>query len=105
MMVIKVDFDLAMSILAHNLYSLFAMDFERHEHMTSQTIYDKFIRNEGDITIDNQQVAVSLKKKRGLPLVLEKTKKFSDVQYPWLNSKKLIFMGLHILNFTYQDLP
>jgi hypothetical protein len=92
-MVIKVDFDLAMSILAHNLYRLFAMDFERYEHMTSQTIYDKFIRNEGDITIDNQQVTVSLKKKRELPLVLEKTKKFSDVQYPWLNSKKLIFNG------------
>jgi hypothetical protein len=32
-MVIKVDLDLAMSILASNLYRLFAVDFERYEDM------------------------------------------------------------------------
>jgi hypothetical protein len=42
-MVIKVDFDLTMSILAHNLYRLFALEMERYEHFTAQTLYDKFV--------------------------------------------------------------
>jgi len=41
-MVIKVDFDLTMSILSHNLYRILALDLERYEHLTSQSIYDKF---------------------------------------------------------------
>lgn len=92
-MVIKVDFDLTMSILAHNLYRLFAMDFERYQHMTSQTIYDKFIHNEADVIIDNQQITINLKKKRELPLLLERTKKFKQAKYSWLNNKNLIFSG------------
>jgi len=40
-MVIKVDFDLTMSILAHNIYRLFATDFEGYSHLTSQTVYLK----------------------------------------------------------------
>lgn len=92
-MVIKVDFDLTMSILAHNIYRIFALDFERYEHCTAQTIYNKFIDNEADITIDNQEIIVNLKKKRNLPLVLENMNKFINVKYSWLNNKKLIFNG------------
>jgi hypothetical protein len=92
-MVIKVDFDLTMSILAHNLYRLFALDFERYQHLTSQSIYEKFILNEGDIQIDNQGITVNLKKKRNLPLVLEKMKNYSQTKYSWLNKKNIQFEG------------
>jgi hypothetical protein len=92
-MVIKVDFDLTMSLLAFNLYRLMALDFTRYDHLTAQTIYEKFIINDGDIIIDDQSISVSLKKKRNLPLVLEKLKPFSLTNYCWLNNKKLIFDG------------
>ena len=92
-MVIKVDFDLTMSLLAFNLYRLMALDFTRYEHLTAQTMYEKFIINDGDITIDDQSITVCLKKKRNLPLVLEKMKSFSSKKYSWLNNKKLIFNG------------
>jgi len=92
-MVIKVDFDLTMSLLAFNLYRLMALDFTRYEHLTAQSMYEKFIINDGDITIDDQAITVCLKKKRNLPLVLEKMKSFSDKNYSWLNNKKLIFNG------------
>lgn len=92
-MVIKVDFDLTMSLLAFNLYRLMALDFTRYEHLTAQTMYEKFIINDGDITIDEQSITVCLKKKRNLPLVLEKMKSFSSKKYSWLNNKKLIFNG------------
>ena len=44
-MVIKVDFDLVMSILAHNLYRLFALDLKRYSHLSDINIYEKFISN------------------------------------------------------------
>ena len=37
-LVIKVDFDLVMSILAHNLYRLLALSLERYQHFTDERI-------------------------------------------------------------------
>ena len=36
-MVIKVDFDLTMTILAHNMYRLFALDLQRYAHLSDET--------------------------------------------------------------------
>jgi len=92
-MVIKVDFDLTMSILAYNLYRLFAMELVRYEHLTAQSIYEKFISNDGDVEIGDEQITIKLKKKRNLPMVLETMKKFETVKIPFLNNKKLIVQG------------
>lgn len=92
-MVIKVDFDLTMSILSHNIYRLFALEMERYENMSVQSIYEKFIKNAADIEIDLDTVRVVLKKKRNLPLVLEKTNLYPNQKYPWLGNKKIIFEG------------
>jgi hypothetical protein len=73
-MVIKVDFDLTMTILAHNLYRLFALDLERYSEFSDERIYEKFIVNNGNIEITenqiNVEINVELKKKRDLPQVI-----------------------------------
>ena len=92
-MVIKVDFDLTMSILTHNIYRLFALEMERYENMAVQSIYEKFIKNAADIKIDQDSVQVFLKKKRNLPLVLEKTNLYPNQRYSWLGNKKITFEG------------
>ena len=92
-MVIKVDFDLTMSILTHNIYRLFALEMERYEHMSIQSIYEKFIKNAADIEIDPNMISVSLKKKRNLPLVLEKTNLYPDQKYSWLGNRMITFKG------------
>ena len=46
-MVIKVDFDLVMSILAHNLYRLLALSLDRDQHFSDERIYEKFVANSG----------------------------------------------------------
>jgi len=61
-MVIKVDFDLTMSILTHNLFRLFAMDMERYHNLSDQSIFDKFIDNAADITIEENTIDVRLRK-------------------------------------------
>ena len=50
-MVIKVDFDLVMSIFAHNMYRLLAFSLDRYHHFLDERIYEKFVDNSGEIEI------------------------------------------------------
>jgi len=93
-MVIKVDFDLTMTILAHNLYRLLAEDLERYTNFSDNSIYEKFIMNSGEIEVGNQNIMVKLKKKKNLPQILSTMNMFASLQYPWTGGKKLIFEGL-----------
>ena len=90
-MVIKVDFDLVMSILAHNLYRLLAMSLERYRHMSAERIYNKFVSNNGDIVIEPSEIRIDLKKKRELPQLLEYLEKSKNVAYPWIENRKINF--------------
>ena len=92
-MVIKVDFDLTMTILAHNIYRLFAMELEGYVHNTASAIYDKFIRNSGKVNIDQNVISVELKKKRNLPAVLTAMSRYEKVKVPWLMDRNLKFAG------------
>ena len=92
-MVIKVDFDLTISILAHNLYRIFALDLERYEHLCNNSIYEKFIRNSGQVKITSNKIEVSFKKKRNLPAILALMKKFENYNYSFLENKNISFNG------------
>jgi len=92
-MVIKVDFDLTMSIVAHNLFRIFASDTDRYKHKADQAIYEQFLDNTGDVIIDKNKILINLKKKRTLPLILEKMNNFKELKYDWLNNLEIIFTG------------
>ena len=92
-MVIKVDFDLTMSILTYNIYKLLAMDLDRYEKLSPQSIYEMFLDNSADIEIKDEEIIVALKKKRNLPLVLDKMSGFDNIKIDWLGNKKLTFLG------------
>ena len=91
-MVIKVDFDLTMSILTHNLFRLFAKDTDRYKHLSDNSIYEKFLRNGGEIKIDSE-IEIKLKKKKNLPLLLEKNEKLEAQKYSWLDNLNIKFTG------------
>ena len=92
-MVIKVDFDLTMTILAYNLFRLLAADLEGYSHNTAATLYEKFLHNSGFVTINREHIIVSLKKKRNLPLLLSAMEQFQNSRIAWLHNKKLQFVG------------
>ena len=91
--VIKVDFDLTMTILAHNLYRLFCRGFAGYSHCGVQAIFDKYISAPGQIQIDEGVVTVKLKRKRTLPLLLEQMDPFRDLSYPWLDGRKISYIA------------
>jgi predicted DNA-binding transcriptional regulator AlpA len=83
-MVIKVDFDLTMTILAYNIYRLLAMHLPRYSHQTAEKLYEQFIYNSGKVQIDNNRIIVSLKKKRHLPALISAMKPFAGFYISWL---------------------
>jgi hydroxymethylpyrimidine pyrophosphatase-like HAD family hydrolase len=70
------------------------MNLERYEHFCDERIYEKFIANNGDITLDTNTniIKVELKKKRDLPKIIELMKNFEHLEYPWIGNKKLKFI-------------
>jgi hypothetical protein len=56
-----------MSILANNLYRLFALELERYSNLSVQSLNDKFVLNGADIIIKEDTITVQLKKKRNFP--------------------------------------
>lgn len=95
-MVIKVDFDLTMSILAHNLYRIIALNLEGYEHQCSRGTFKKFLRNSGTVEILNNEIVISLKKKRNLPAILSEMKNYENLKYDFLGKKKMKFIGASI---------
>jgi len=88
--VVKVDFDLTMTILAHNLYRLLACELAGYTHNRAQTLYDTFIDNYGEIVVGDNAITVKMNRKRALPLLRESLPQV-DGAYKWLGGKRLVF--------------
>ena len=94
--VVKVDFDLTMMLLAHNLYRLLAMRLPGYSHMRARTIYDTFIDNYDGIEIGEDDAEVRLNRKRSLLLLIEAMAAYLEQTYPWIGGKRLVFeAGTH----------
>jgi hypothetical protein len=92
-MVIKVDFDLTITLLAHNLYRLLASDLPGFEHNTAQSLYEKFIHNEGMVVCTGEKIVVKLKKKRRLPTLMEAMNNYLPTKISWLGDRALSLEG------------
>lgn len=92
-MVIKVDFDLTMTVLSHNLYRLLAKNLPGYTHNTSTSLFEKFVSNSGEIEISRDTIRVKMKKKRNLHALLTEMEKFQNSVLPWMENKKIYFCG------------
>lgn len=94
--VIKVDFDMTMSLFAHNLYRLLARELVGYGQSQSETLYNKFVDNMATIKYGKDTIEVVLKKKRELPLLLELGRSLVEQKIPWLQNRSVIFSGATI---------
>ena len=89
--VVKVDFDLTLSLAAHNLYRAMALMLEGHEWETSKSLSTKFFANGGAFEVMGDRIRVYLKKKRHLPILMEALKEIGPTRIPWLENRFLEF--------------
>lgn len=92
-MVIKVDFDLTLSLLAHNLYRHLAEKIIRHEKSTAKTLNRRFIEGNANVKMTEKDICVTLSKRSYSPLLFElpSMKKKTDIS--WLNRKVSFKIG------------
>jgi hypothetical protein len=89
--VVKVDFDLTMTILAHNLYRLLAKEIPRYHHMTAETLFKRFTEAHGEVDVTGDRVTVKLNLRRSTPLLIEALSK-ETVACGWFGGKKIIIV-------------
>ncbi|MCP4401460.1 MAG: hypothetical protein GY801_29700 [bacterium] len=83
--VIKVDFDLTLSLLVHNLYKKLSAQLPGFEGCTVPTISRKFILNGARITIEDNTITVYLKKKTHLPILFEVDWMKAETSLSWMD--------------------
>jgi hypothetical protein len=91
--VVKVDFDLTLSLLAHNLYKHLAQKLYGFEQCNAETIHRDFLDNGATITIKNGAATVALKKKVHLPILLDVPWVKNASKLPWLEDIQINFTG------------
>jgi len=92
-MVIKVDFDLTMSILAHNILRVFSMDLPGYSHNADYTLFNKFLSMNGAVEIKTDKIIIKLKKKRNLPSLLTAMEPFQNIPVALLGNRRVVFAG------------
>lgn len=88
--VVKVDFDLTLSLLAHNLYRILGQYLPGFTQCNVSTVNRKFLENGAWIKIEGDTAVVHLKKKTHLPILFE---------VPWM--RKHTFLSWHGLKICY----
>lgn len=86
--VVKVDFDLTMTLLAHNLYRCLGAELSRHEKSTVKTLHRRFIEGRATVRMTEKDALVTLSKRSHSPLLFE---------VPWMKEKiNLSWLGLKL---------
>jgi len=91
--IVKVDFDLTMTLLADTVYKLFSRQISGFEHKKAKTIYRELIKNHARFTINvkTKTIDICLNKKNHLPLLIYQDWFKNGVVIPWLDNYKLNF--------------
>jgi len=88
---IRIYFDVMLTIVADTLYRLLAKDLKRFEDCTSKTIFSDFIncRCKGEVVGD--EIIIRMKKKATTPIFKSNEIFQRSYPVPWLGNKKLRF--------------
>ena len=92
-MVIKVDFDLTMTLLAYNLLRLLAPDLIGYSQATPISLYNQFLRNSGHVEVFPKEIKVYLNKKRNLPTLLTAMEPFQNTHLDTHHGLSIQFFG------------
>ena len=85
-LVIKVDFDLTLSLLAHNLFRMLTRQLPGFEKCTVGTIARDVLQNGAKIEVENKEITVNLKKKVHLPTLFELQWMKENTYLPWMDA-------------------
>lgn len=89
--VVKVDFDLTMTLLAYSLYKMLAKNLIGFEKSTARNLFFDFIDNGAKVEITNRKMFVSLRKKVHNTIIFESEIFGQSAKIPWLENLEVTF--------------
>jgi len=83
--VVKVDFDLTMTVLAHNLYRKIATGLQGFQRCNVDTLHRKFLDGRANVQVINKKLLVTLNRRAHLPILFELLWLQKETQLPWMD--------------------
>jgi len=86
---LKVDFDMALLVIASGLYRLLAQRMRGHTEAYARQIFRDLIDMPADVTITGTEVQVSFHRRAHLPIILASGLMDKPINVPWWNGLSL----------------
>lgn len=87
--IVKVDFDIALTLIANTLYKILAGKFKLFDKAKPKTIYRNIIEGSAKIYIRSDTVNVVFGKKAFNPLIMDWISSLPELRVPWMDDKLL----------------
>ena len=89
--IVQVNFDIAMTLIANSLYKILARKLRWFEEAAPKTISRKFVNIDSNINITDKEFIVQYKKHTYNPMIKDWVNKLDEVKIPWIGNRKLVF--------------
>lgn len=89
--IVKVDFDIAMTLFANALYKLLASKLRYYEHSRAKTLFRNFVEGRAEISIDSDTVLLRMERRGRNPLLMDLASSYPDILVPWWGGRRLVF--------------
>lgn len=87
--IVKVDFDIAITLIANTLYKIMAGKFKLFDKAKPKTIYRNIIEGAGKIYVRADTVMVVFGKKAFNPLIMDWISSLPETRVPWMDNKRI----------------
>ena len=88
---IKVHFDVLMTMIAHALYHFLSQRFRGFEQCRSSTIFRKFLNMKADIVIEGNDIVVTYPRRSHNPIIKAAQLDKTPTPISWLGDRKMLF--------------
>ena len=89
--IVKVDFDIAMTLIANTLYKILSKKFKLFDSAKPKTVYRNIVEGAAKIYIGEDSVKVVFGKKAFNPLIMDWIKTQPEYRIPWMHNKVLLY--------------
>ncbi len=87
--IVKVDFDIAITLIANTLYKILAGKFKLFDKAKPKTVYRNIVEGAAKIYIGSDEVKVIFGKKSFNPLIMDWISSLPETVVPWMHHKRL----------------
>jgi hypothetical protein len=86
---VRIFFDLLLSVVASFFYRRFAQDLPRFEKKLAPDIFRNFVDMPGRVRFDGENFEIRIRKRAHTPILLGVKKLQEPIEIPWLEGRRL----------------